>query len=238
MSLLSFCRFCLKWGLSQSFFLLLTTGRVKEASLLFTQTCSFSTLEAQYHTVRYHYRTVRYQYRTVRYHIPYGISPYFFPWHFSLLFPHSFSCSGSLFLASSLSLGFTHGEVHNNSPPGITIRQSSHQAIKPFPSLGGHSTHHQQGVPPLLLQQHPTPLLPPASWHNMCSSTMHSPKAGVSCPQAAGTSHACPASPRGPTSSHTPLLGTSTPSPLLHPLTHWHQPAGSAMGTVKPWLPI
>ena len=89
-------------------------------------TCSLFTLEAQYHTVRYQYRTVRYQYRTVRYHIPYGISPYFFPWYFSLLFPHSFSCSGSLFLASSLSLGFTHGEVHNNSPPGITIRQSSH----------------------------------------------------------------------------------------------------------------
>jgi hypothetical protein len=34
----------------------------------------------------------------------------------------------------------------------------NNQAIKPFPSLGGHSTHHQQGVPPLLLQQHPTPL--------------------------------------------------------------------------------
>ena len=152
MSLLSHCRFCLKCGLSQSFSLLLTTGRVKEASLLFTQTCSFSTLEAQYHTVRYHYRTVRYQYRTVRYHIPYGISPYFFPWYFSLLFPHSFSCSGSLFLASSLSLGFTHGEVHNNSPPGITIRQT---AISP-PRWTFHPP--STRVSPLLLQQHPTPL--------------------------------------------------------------------------------
>jgi len=83
----------------------------------------------------------------------------------------------------------------------------NNQAIKPFPSLGGHSTHHQQGVPPLLLQQHPTPLHPPANWHNKGSSTLHP---------------ACPASPRGPTSSHTPPLGTSTPSPLLQPLTHWH----------------
>jgi hypothetical protein len=55
----------------------------------------------------------------------------------------------------------------------------------------------------------------------MCSSTMHSPKAGVSCPQAAGTSHACPASPRGPISTHTPpswdqhpLPSASTPDPL------------------------
>ena len=195
-------------------------------------TCSLFTLEAQYHTVRYHYRTVRYQYRTVRYHIPYGISPYFFPWYFSLLFPHSFSCSGSLFLASSLSLGFTHGEVHNNSPPGITIRQT---AIS-LPRWTFHPPSTRGSTPVIATTSHPSD--PPACWHNKCSSTLHSPKAGVSCPQAAGTSHACPASPRGPTSFHTPLLGTSSPSPLFQPLTHWHQPAGSAMGTVKPWLPI
>ncbi len=83
---------------------------VKEASLLFTHTCSFSTLRPN--TVRYDtiYRTVQYQYHTVRYHIPYGI--------FSLLFPHLFSYSddsGSLLPA--LSPWILHMERGTQQPP-------------------------------------------------------------------------------------------------------------------------
>ncbi len=75
----------------------------------------------QYHTVRYHilYGTLP---------IPYGTIPYTI-WHFSLLFPMAFFPSFSTFILMFwLSL--------------------SSQLSLPGPSLGGHSTHHQQGFHP------------------------------------------------------------------------------------------
>jgi hypothetical protein len=66
---------------------------VKEASLLFTQTCSFSTLGSS--TIRYDTITVRYDTNTVRYDTIYhmvflptfshGIFPYFFHIHSHVL---------------------------------------------------------------------------------------------------------------------------------------------------------
>ncbi len=173
----------------------------------------------------------------VRYHIPYGTIPipystipytiwYFsllFPWYFSLLFPQLFWYSDVwLSLASSLSLGFTHGERYTTTlPPGITIRQT---AIS-LPRWTFHPL--STRVLTLLLKQHPTPLYPPAYWHNKCLGTWPSPKAGIPNPQAVDTS---PASPRGPTSSHTPLLGTSTP---LLCFTPW--PTGTSQQAL-PWV--
>jgi hypothetical protein len=142
---------------------------MKEASLLFTHTYSFYTLRSN--TVWYD--TI---YRTVQYHIPYGTIPYtiwysslLFQWYFSLLFPHSFLYSDVLALSCQLSLSgiYTWREIHNNPLPPWDNNQTNNH----FPPLGGHSTSCQQRAPALLLQQHPTPLYPPAYWHNKCLST-------------------------------------------------------------------
>jgi hypothetical protein len=119
------------------------------------------------------------QYRMVRYHIPYGTIPIpygtipYTRWYFSLPFSMVFLPPLStpflifmfwLSLSCQLSLSgiYTWREVHNNPPPWDNNQTNSH--FPPRWTFHPLSTR----VLTLLLLQHPTPLNPPAYWHNKC----------------------------------------------------------------------